>query len=119
METAIADTTLQVPLNYVDPDRIGPNGLTFNFDPAWSGIPVDKRVVAVKDAARLDRVPALGAEGFQTVHTGCPDLGSLPREEIERYWMPAVRDQLQEVTGADAVDAAEAPTALVAVTVKV
>lgn len=90
-------------VNYVDPVRIGPDRLTFNFDQAWSGIPLDSRIVRIEDALALEAGPTLGDYGFQTVRTGCPDLATLPREEIERHWLPAVRDRLQELTGADAV----------------
>jgi len=98
-----ADTGLRASVNYVDPGKIGPEGLIFNFDQAWSGIPIDTRSVDVADAAMLEIPARLDVQGFQTMRIGCPDLGNLPLEEIERHWVPAVKGQLQELTGADAV----------------
>jgi hypothetical protein len=90
-------------VNYVDPAQIGPDGLTFNFDQAWSGIPVDARTVRIEDAVALAEPPTLETNGFQTLRIACPDLATLPREEIEQYWVPAVKDALLQLTGADAV----------------
>ena len=98
-----AGAAFDATVNYVDPAQIGKDGLTFNFDQAWSGIPVDSRMMRIADAAALETPPSLETHGFQTIRIACPDLADLPRDEIEQHWVPAVRDALQELTGADAV----------------
>lgn len=90
-------------VNYVDRAQIGKDGLTFNFDQAWSGIPVDSHVMRIADAAALEPPAKLETHGFQTIRISCPDLAGPPREEIELHWVPAVQDRLRELTGADAV----------------
>lgn len=94
---------IEATVNYVDPSRIGAEGLAFNFDPAWSGIPVDARTMTIADAATMAERPTLASHGFQTVRSGGPDLSVLPLVEIERHWLPAVRAQLQALTGADEI----------------
>ena len=98
-----AGAAFDATVNYVDPAQIGKDGLTFNFDQAWSGIQVDSRMMRIEDAAALETPPSLETHGFQTIRIACPDLADLPRDEIEQHWVPAVRDALQELTGADAV----------------
>ncbi|MBO9604093.1 MAG: hypothetical protein J7496_16455 [Novosphingobium sp.] len=90
-------------LNFVDRDAIPGDGFSFNFDPAWSGIPVTAQRLEIRDACALDEPPTLETYGFQKARLDCTPLAQLDPAEFEHQWGAAVRERIRDLTGADAV----------------
>lgn len=90
-------------LNFVDRSRIPVQGFAFNFDQAWSGIPVAGHTVEIADACALPEPARLETHGFEQARLACRPLAEIDPAEVEGEWGPAVCAAIRERTGADAV----------------
>ncbi len=103
LESSVMDrAAVMAPFNYVDGDKVERPKFAFTFG-AQGGLPLETHVLPVVDAAGLEQPPRLDDYGFQLVRLDATPTRDLPSDAIEQHWVPAVREKLKQITGADEV----------------